>query len=484
MKPPIESAVPGWLFHALQNDPAYRVLTMDGLSWIDPYTGSVLEAPFGYQEVAKKHLVKTKPWARQKAKTLQELLILRWFYYLREHLEYVPTLRIFSAGHWLNPYRGEWISTIRLERDKVTLKTIEDMATNLAQCAEAQTGKMIESWRIDRLVADGPPQSLNTSRIQAATAAAGHAGAVAEVTPAVARPVAPPKPPASASSSSNRQSVGHKSSLKLSRQTDFLQIKQMLIKMLARPPRVEGFQTIVHYEPHSAISRDFYDIIQPDQDHLLLVVGDIEGQGPGSALMVASTLKALRQIAKDTGPDLIGTVCALSDKVRPDLLTDCRITLFAAMLDIKSRTLSYLSAGHHGAILLNKTRETPMQQLGGQGEALGRSNHDNFRRSLRPVQMRLEIGDILLLYSDGLFKVTNAKREEFGRFRLLASCVGNLGKTCSELVQQVLEESKAFANGKLSEDMTVVALRVKEPSRDGQDPTSFNESWLGRTQLS
>jgi hypothetical protein len=470
MKPPLELQVPGWLFHSLQNDPAFRVLTMDGLNWIDPYSGTLIPAPFGYEDVAKKYLCRHKPWNRMAAKTLEELLVLRWFHYLREHLESIPALRIFNKGMWLNPYRGAWVPGITLENNKVTLRTIEDMARSLAVSKEAQTGKLIESWRIDRLVSDGPvvrrePAPIATARV---------------VRPSVAKP--PPSPAVPLPTGRTTSSSGNASSSKLSRSTDFHQIKQMLVKMLARPPRIPGLQTIVHYEPHSAISRDFYDIIQIDEEHLLLVVGDINGQGPGSALMVASTLKALRTIAKEKN-DLIGIVCALSDKVRPDLLMDCQITLFAAIVDTVNRSLVYLSAGHHPALLLNKERETPMQQLGAQGEALGRSNAENFRRSLRPVTLQLETGDILLLYSDGLFKVHNQKKEEFGRFRLLASCVGNLERPCGELVEQVLEDAKAHANGKLAEDMTVVALRVKA---NGQNPdtSSFNETWLGRTPLS
>jgi hypothetical protein len=470
MKPPLEIQVPGWLFHSLQNDPAFRVLTMDGLNWIDPYSGNLIPAPFGYEEVAKKYLCRHKPWNRMAAKNLEDLLVLRWFHYLREHLEAVPALRIFHKGMWLNPYRGVWIPGITLENNKVTLRTIEDMARQLAVNKEAQTGKMIESWRIDRLVADGPPVSRGPTPIATARL----------VKPSVAKPVNAPATQLHTGRSASPPSNATNS--KLTRSTDFHQIKQMLVKMLARPPRIPGLQTIVHYEPHSAISRDFYDIIQIDDEHLLLVVGDITGQGPGSALMVASTLKALRQIAKEKS-DLIGIVCALSDKVRPDLLMDCQITLFAAIIDTVSRNLVYLSAGHHPALLLNKARETPMQQLGAQGEALGKSNAENFRRSLRPVQLQLETGDILVLYSDGLFKVHNHKKEEFGRFRLLASCVGNLERPCGELVEQVLEDAKAHANGKLAEDMTVVALRVKE-SGQNPDTSSFNQTWLGRTPLS
>ena len=469
MKPPLEMQVPGWLFHSLQNDPAFRVLTMDGLSWIDPYSGAVVPAPFGYEEVAKKFLCRHKPWNRTAAKKLEELLVLRWFHYLRENLESIPTLRIFQQGMWLNPYRGVWANGITLENNKVTLKTIEDMATSLAATPEAQTGKMIEIWRIDRLVAEGAPGAIP------ARPTAGRAAKPAVAKPIITQP-APPTPGRSVAP------LPSPAGSKLSRTTDFFQIKQMLVKMLARPPRIPGLQTIVHYEPHSAISRDFYDIIPVDEQHLLLVIGDINGQGPGSALMVASTLKALRQIVKEKS-DLIGIVCALSDQVRPDLLLDCQITLFAAILDTLTHKLDYLSAGHHPALLLNKDRETPMQQLGGQGEPLGKSNSDNFRRSLRPVQLQLEGGDILLMYSDGLFKVANQKHEEFGKFRLLASCVGNLDKPCSGLVEQVLKDAKDHAHHKLSEDMTVVALRVKEAGHQS-DTTSFNETWLGQTPLS
>jgi serine phosphatase RsbU (regulator of sigma subunit) len=460
---PSEQQMPGWLYHAIQNDPAFRVLTMDGVNWIDPFTGTIIPAPFGYEDVANKHLLKHKPWTRMQPKPLTELLILRWFHYLRENLEFVPYLRVFNHGMWLNPYIGQWVSGIPLENDKVTLRSIEAMATHLAHCGEAQMGKMIETYKLDRLIADGP-RTTPVGKTQSRTGK-----------PATARPVKSPN-----STSSARLSM--KAPTK--RQTDFMQIKQMLIKMLARPPRVEGYQLIVHYEPHSAISRDFYDIIQIDDSHLLLALGDITGHGPGSALMVASTLKALRLIAgSKKHRDLIDIVSALNDEVRPDLMQDCTINMFAALVDTKRRSLTYLCAGHHPAALLNQKRETPMQQVGTQGATLGKATGDDFRRVLRPVSMKLEIGDILLMYSDGLFQVQNSRKEEYGRFRFLGSCVANLGRPCSELVNQVLDDAKQHAGGRLAEDMTILALRVKDGPA-GSDITSFNESWLGKTQMS
>ncbi|MBA3709054.1 MAG: serine/threonine-protein phosphatase [Planctomycetes bacterium] len=465
-----DQQMPGWLYHAIQNDPAFRVLTMDGVNWIDPFTGTIVAAPFGYEDVAHKYLAKHKPWTRMQPKQLTDLLILRWFHYLRENLEFVPYLRVFNHGMWLNPYIGQWISGIPLENDKVTLRSIEAMATHLAHCGEAQTGKMIETYKLDRLIADGPriatrAQAKSSGRLSST----GKVGAK----PAMARPVKTNATPARLTMKTPTK-----------RQTDFMQIKQMLIKMLARPPRVEGYQLIVHYEPHSAISRDFYDIIQIDDHHLLLALGDITGHGPGSALMVASTLKSLRLIANSKKHrDLIDIVSALNDDVRPDLMQDCTITMFAALIDTRRRSMTYLCAGHHPAALLNQKRETPMQQIGTQGATLGKATGDDFRRVLRPVTMKLEVGDILLMYSDGLFQVQDARKAEYGRFKFLGSCVANLGRPCNELINQVLEDAKSHAGGRLSEDMTILALRVKEGAQ-GSDITSFNESWLGKTQMS
>ena len=150
--------LPDWLMQSLSKDAAFRVLTMDGLGWIDPYTGQVVAAPFGHQDVAMRHLAATKPWLSLKPKPLKDLLYTRWLTYLQGNLEFIEHLRIFKQGLWLNPYTGQWIAGIALEDNHITANTIDDLARTLGKCEEAQSGKMLEKFRLDALIARMPAE--------------------------------------------------------------------------------------------------------------------------------------------------------------------------------------------------------------------------------------------------------------------------------------------------------------------------------------
>src|SRR5689334_22082564 len=102
------SGLPEAVINGLQSDPVYRVTTMDGTGWIDPFTGAVVPAPFGAESVARDHLVRSRSWQTGRTLPLPELLRVRWLVYLRANLEETPALRIIRQGRLLNPYTGRW----------------------------------------------------------------------------------------------------------------------------------------------------------------------------------------------------------------------------------------------------------------------------------------------------------------------------------------------------------------------------------------
>ncbi|MBA3683701.1 MAG: serine/threonine-protein phosphatase [Planctomycetes bacterium] len=417
-----DNGLPEEIAHALEHDPAFRVHTMDATGWIDPYTAQVVPTPFGMQEVAKTHLIRTRPWLKLQAKPLKELLYVRWLNYLRDNIEFVPALRVFRNGLWLNPYNGQWVSGIQLDNHQVTKRVADDLAKILAACPEAQTGRMLEKWQIETLTAQGPARSA-APEVQEMVRASGR----------VARA-----------------------------KTDFHSIRQGFLKMLHRPPRMQGHQLVVHFEPHAQISRDFYDFIDLGGGKLLLVVGDFTGIGPGAALMAGTALQVLRKIAPGH-KDLVELLSNLNDELRIDLLHGCSIAIFAILLDTATNRLSCLSAGHQPALLVRPRRDNTLTRIRTPGASLGALTGPDFRKTLVPLNLQLEPGDILLIHSNGLAHAANAHDPDAGRWSVMGQCVANIKRPCAELVARVVEETKRSSD-KLPDDITVLALRIKDES--------------------
>jgi serine phosphatase RsbU (regulator of sigma subunit) len=422
--------LPDWLMQSLNKDAAFRVLTMDGLGWIDPYTGQVVPAPFGHQEVALRHLSATKPWLSLKPKPLKDLLYTRWLHYLRHNLEFIEHLRIFKQGLWLNPYTGQWIAGVRLEDNRITATTIDDLAHTLGKCDEAQSGKMLEKFRIDTLIANGPDPRLL-----------------------------------------KEQETAQYRNLKA--KTDFQAVRTQFLKMLSKPPRLDHYQIVLQYEPFSAIPRSFYDFISLDRDRVMVVLGELQGEGPGAALMVGQAMRTMRRLAAQRA-DLLDFFANLNDELRVDLVHGCSIGMFAGVLNLPFNSLTCLNVGFHPAVLINPRREITLQQIHTQGERLGVTSGQQFRSSLRPMSLQLQLGDIIALFSDGVAKAHNPRDPNAGRLTVMGGFASHLDMPCAMMVGKVLEEAKARVDGRPSDDFCAVALRVKHPGETSSGPFPIN----------
>ena len=127
---------------------SFQVLTVDGLNWIDPYTGTVVPAPFGHHEPALAWLRQHRPWQKDgqpvALRPLAELRYLRWVHWLKVNLPDPAQswLRQFLPdGRWLNPFTGQPVVGIVRDNGRITLDTMRQLAALLRDCPPAQTGK-------------------------------------------------------------------------------------------------------------------------------------------------------------------------------------------------------------------------------------------------------------------------------------------------------------------------------------------------------
>ncbi len=141
----------GRLKQQLAGNPAWRVLTVDGLNWIDPFTGTVVPAPFGQEEPALAWLRQHRPWQRDgqevEPKSLAELNFTRWVHWLKARLpdaEHGWLRQFLPDGRWLNPFTGEPVAGIVRDNGRMTIDTVRQLAAVLRDCPPAQSGKPLE----------------------------------------------------------------------------------------------------------------------------------------------------------------------------------------------------------------------------------------------------------------------------------------------------------------------------------------------------
>jgi serine phosphatase RsbU (regulator of sigma subunit)/CHASE2 domain-containing sensor protein len=205
--------------------------------------------------------------------------------------------------------------------------------------------------------------------------------------------------------------------------------------------------------PAREVGGDLYDIVKLDESRVMVTIGDVCGKGVPASLFMAITQTVMRLVVR-AGQDLQAEVDTANELLVAGNTQDMFTTLFCAVLDATSGTLTYCNCGHNPALLLRRG-ESAFESLRKCGPALGIIEHAKYA----PRSIALSPGDLLFLYTDGVTEAENARSDQFGVERLEQSLVVTRGQPARNVVEHVVERVAAFTKGApQSDDITCVAV--------------------------
>ncbi len=244
-------------------------------------------------------------------------------------------------------------------------------------------------------------------------------------------------------------------------------------------PQVRGVQLDAALHPARQVSGDFYDAFQlAPSGNLVLVVGDVCDKGVGAALFMALFRSLIRASADPVGGGAIQMIGgrrtlvlqSLESATPADLLTrvagftnnyiarlhgrtNMFATVFMAVLDPIYGNVDFLNAGHEPALVIGP--EGVIEELRPTGPALGMMPDSAFTTG----STRLESGQSLLAFTDGLVEARSPTGEVFGSERLRAMLRELGALPAPELVGSVVESLKGFAaQAEPHDDLTMLAV--------------------------
>lgn len=173
-------------------------------------------------------------------------------------------------------------------------------------------------------------------------------------------------------------------------------------------PNTDSLKIEASYLPHDLVGGDYYDYIPINKNQFLICVADVSGKGIPAALMMSNFQASLRTLLRQT-PNLTDIVEALNFQVLENTKGEKFITLFAAIYDIRLKTMVYVNSGHNPPILMQRSKEFRLLEDG--STVLG---------AMHPLPFLNEgfitdLDDFLLFcYTDGLIETVNEQNQEFG----------------------------------------------------------------------
>ncbi|HEY2544460.1 MAG TPA: PP2C family protein-serine/threonine phosphatase [Candidatus Acidoferrum sp.] len=177
-------------------------------------------------------------------------------------------------------------------------------------------------------------------------------------------------------------------------------------------PRLAGIDIAARYLPMSAVAGDFYDFLLVGRHQLGVLVADVTGHGVPAAL-IASMLKVAFAGQSEHVADPARVLSGLN-KVLCGKFEDHFVTAAYLYADLDAKIVRYAGAGHPPLLVCNRTGGG-VRTLEQNGLFLGMFPEAEYSS----VEVRLQPGDIFVLYTDGLPESKNDSEEEFGISRCL-----------------------------------------------------------------
>jgi serine phosphatase RsbU (regulator of sigma subunit) len=221
----------------------------------------------------------------------------------------------------------------------------------------------------------------------------------------------------------------------------------------AGAPQVDGADLAGYNVPCRTVGGDYFDFFKYPNGRVAMVLGDVSGKGMPASLMMMG-LQARVQVLADEPENLAAVINRLNKITCRNCPSNRFITFFFCVLDPTTGELAYCNAGHNPPVLVRAGGS--VEYLDGGGPVLGIlpiANYSEYRA-------RVEPGDVLAIYSDGVTEATNAREEEFGDEAFAAVLKANRHKSAPEIVDAVTQALTAFAAGSpAADDITLVVAR-------------------------
>ncbi len=245
-------------------------------------------------------------------------------------------------------------------------------------------------------------------------------------------------------------------------------------------PENDAFGIYASMDTAEDVGGDFYDFFMCGEDTLVVVMADVAGKGMPAALYMMRAKTLIRTFAMQ-GLPVEEVATKANVKLCEDASRDMFVTAWIGYLDLKTGIISYVHAGHTPPVLISDHEASLVKQKTGVEMPcdISRSCHapqDNNHMVLGGLkkskyirqEIRLNPGDSIFLYTDGVSEANDISGKMYGEERLLnliREKTGDIDATgkndfCRAGCKMVYDDVQRFADGaKQFDDITMMWLR-------------------------
>jgi len=230
--------------------------------------------------------------------------------------------------------------------------------------------------------------------------------------------------------------------------------KTMLPREFPPFPDRTDFNIYAEMIPAKDVGGDFYDFFLIDENKLGFCIGDVSGKGVPAALFMAMA----KTLVKSTGLRGLSageTLTRINKILHLESTSSMFVTLFYGIIDLEAGELSFSNGGHNEFYITNQNVDFQTIKNNG-GIPVSFLPHFDYPTST----VKLNAGDLILLYTDGVSEAMDEEENEFSEPRIIKSIKSTKEINPNNAVKELMNAINDFTSGTAqSDDLTLLAIQ-------------------------
>lgn len=224
-----------------------------------------------------------------------------------------------------------------------------------------------------------------------------------------------------------------------------------------------SFEICAYSNTADEVGGDYYDTYQVDAAHYVVIMGDVSGKGTSAAFHMAQmkgVFQSLIQLGLKPAEFIKKANAALSKCLERNHF----ITASIFEIDTNSQTFCHARAGHIPT-LWYKAKEKTAEFISMEGLGLGIVRNPSYQNHVHEKTFTYQMGDILVLLTDGILEGRNEKGEQFG-YERLKNLVEAHPQLAPSILQQVIIDSLhqfVGGDGMIDDDYSLLVVKFTHP---------------------
>ena len=211
--------------------------------------------------------------------------------------------------------------------------------------------------------------------------------------------------------------------------------------------------------PAKEVGGDYFDWVPGPRGELFVVIGDVSGKGVPAGLVMVMARSIIHSLVArpDVATDPLAVAVETNRLLKKDLKPGMFLSLLLGLCDDARRTLRFAACGHEKPLVFRAaTGAVETLELG--GTVLGVVTDNS--RNVGVAEVRLDPGDQVLLYTDGVTEALSKDSQQFGLARLGRTLASHGRRPPAQLLEAIEAELRAHTRGAdQHDDITLIALR-------------------------